>query len=69
MANDEQEIRQLVATWMAATKAGRMFRAGTASRYRVDSWRRFTALPISTAANPMLGDISAKFKTPANRPT
>ena len=22
MANDEQEIRQLVATWMAATKAG-----------------------------------------------
>jgi NAD(P)-dependent dehydrogenase (short-subunit alcohol dehydrogenase family) len=33
------------------------------------SWRRSTASPISTAANPMPGGTSPKFRTQANLPT
>ena len=44
-------------------------RAGTESRCPAGSWRRSTASPISTAASPMPGGTSPKFRTQANPPT
>ena len=41
-------------------------RAGTESRCPAGSWRRSTASPIWTAAGPMPGGTSPKFRTQAN---
>ncbi len=46
-----------------------MCHGGTESPCPAGSWRRYTASPISTAANPMPGATSSKFRTQANPPT
>ncbi len=43
-------------------------RAGTGSRCPAGNWRRSMASPISTAASPMPGGTSPKFRTQANPP-
>jgi NAD(P)-dependent dehydrogenase (short-subunit alcohol dehydrogenase family) len=52
------------ANWRDAT-----WRGGTASPCPAGSSRRSTASPISTAASPMPGATSSRFRTPASPPT